>query len=368
VLILQKAIALNPADGRARYYLGNLWYDKRQYPEAIACWEEALRLEPDFPTVYRNLALAYYNKLGKKEQARQFLEKAFALNGSDARVLMELDQLYKSSGRSCAERLALLEKHLPLVESRDDLYLERVTLCNQLGQYAFARQLLAVRRFHPWEGGEGKVVGQYLRCYVALARQAIERRAWREAIDLLEAALVYPSNLGEGKLYGAQENDVHYWLGCAYAGLGDNESALGFFHKATVGISEPVRAIYYNDPQPDNIFYQALAWLRLNEPEKAAAIFNRLIDFGGEHRNDRIQIDYFAVSLPDMLVFDQDIQLRNIIHCNYLAGLGYLGLGEEERGRVCLQEVLKADPNHEGARQWLELMPFIVQALKQVIC
>jgi len=365
ILILRKAIGLNPRDARARYYLGNLWYDKRQYAGAIDCWEEAIRLEDNFPTVYRNLALACYNKLGDKERARVLLEKAFALDDTDARVLMELDQLYKSVGRPFAERLALLEAHLPLVGSRDDLYLERVTLYNSLGQYERARQLLAVHRFHPWEGGEGKVVGQFLRCQVALARIAIARGDWREAIDLLEATSAYPQNLGEGKLYGAQENDVHYWLGCAYAGLGNQAGALGFFRRATAGISEPAQAIYYNDPQPDTIIYQALAWLRLGEPEKAAGIFRRFVEFGRLHVNDWLRIDYFAVSLPDMLVFEQDIDLRNRVHCTYLMGLGYLGLGEENKGRGCLAEVLEMDPNHSGAAGWLELAPLIAESLRK---
>ena len=34
------------------------------------------------------------------------------------------------------------------------------------------------------------------------------------------------------------------------------------FRQATIGISQPVQAIYYNDPQPDKIIYQALAWLK----------------------------------------------------------------------------------------------------------
>ncbi len=35
------------------------------------------------------------------------------------------------------------------------------------------------------------------------------------------------------------------------------------FQKATQGLSEPVQAIYYNDQQPDKIFYQELAWKKL---------------------------------------------------------------------------------------------------------
>lgn len=58
------------------------------------------------------------------------MEKAFELDKTDSRIFMELDQLYKKMGRAHAERLALLEEHLDLVEQRDDLCIERITLYN----------------------------------------------------------------------------------------------------------------------------------------------------------------------------------------------------------------------------------------------
>jgi hypothetical protein len=238
-------------------------------------------------------------------------------------------------------------------------------LYNNLRQYEKARQLMAVRQFHPWEGGEGKVVGQYLLCHIELAKQALGRQEFEKAIGFLSATRSYPWNLGEGKLYGAQENDINYLLGCAYEGLGSLDEAAENFREATVGISQPVQAIYYNDPQPDKIIYQALAWLKLNDPGKAAGIFRQFIQFGRQHMDDKITIDYFAVSLPDMLVFDTDINLRNRIHCIYLTGLGHLGLGDEALGRKCLEEVLQLDLNHQGAAVYLQMSNFITQALKQ---
>jgi tetratricopeptide (TPR) repeat protein len=365
--ILQHACLLLPSGALAYYLLGNFWYDKRQYAEAIHCWEQAAQLNNRFPTVFRNLALAYYNKQQQKEKALQCLEKAFALDTTDARVLMELDQLYKITGQPFEQRLARLEQYPALVEERDDLYLERITLYNNLQQYEKARQLLQQRRFHPWEGGEGKVVGQYLLCHIELVKKAILQQDYLHAYDLLQAVTVYPHNLGEGKLFGAQENDLDYLLGCVYEGWNKPEEAKACFVKATVGISEPVQAIYYNDPQPDKIIYQALAWLKLGEPGKAKQIFERFIRFGEQHLHDRISIDYFAVSLPDMLVFDQDINLRNKIHCTYLIGLGYLGLGETARGRSYLEEVLRQDINHQGAAIHLQMIPFFEQAARHVM-
>jgi tetratricopeptide (TPR) repeat protein len=166
-------------------------------------------------------------------------------------------------------------------------------------------------------------------------------------------------NLGEGKLYGTQENDIHYLQGCAYEALGKAESATAKFISATEGISEPVQAIFYNDPQPDKIFYQGLAWLKLRNIKKAQAIFNKLISFGNEHLEDKIKIDYFAVSLPDLLVFDQDLDLKNSIHCHYLMGLGFLGLGKIEKVKYHFQKVLDNNVNHSGAIIHLKMIEFL---------
>lgn len=351
VMVLQKAVKLNEHDAKARYYLGNFWYDKRQYDEAIKCWEESVKADDNFATVNRNLSLAYYNKLNDSERALKFMEKAFFLDESDGRILMELDQLYKKLNMAPQKRLDFLEKYLPLVEARDDLYLERITLYNRLAEYNKARELIAAYNFHPWEGGEGKVVGQYLICHLELAKQAIQLGDYNKALKLLDEAEIYPANLGEGKLYGTQENDIHYLKGIIYERKCEIEKCLEFFDAATKGISEPVQAIFYNDPQPDKIFYQALAWIKLNKKRKAIEISQKLIDFGTSHYNDNITIDYFAVSLPDLLVFDADLNQRNKIHCLYLQGLGFLGLGTKycEKAAEYFEQVLALDINHQGA-------------------
>ena len=62
VVILESALAANPADAKASYYLGNFWYGARQYEEAVKCWETSVQHDDSFPTVWRNLALAYFNK------------------------------------------------------------------------------------------------------------------------------------------------------------------------------------------------------------------------------------------------------------------------------------------------------------------
>lgn len=347
--ILHKAIEINPADSNAWYCLGNLWYDKRQYDEAIDCWERSAMLNDSFPTVHRNLGLAYFNKRNDAERSLASMEKAFSLDPADARVLMELDQLHKMLNVPLTERLSFLEVNTKAVESRDDLYLELTTLYNLSGEFSIAKEMIAARKFHPWEGGEGKVAEQYLLCCTELAKQALMQRQFEMALALLSETENYPDNLGEGKLYGKPENDIDYLKGCAWEGLMMTEKARSFFAKAAVGNSEPVQAIFYNDPQPDKILYQGLACYKLGEYEKARSIFQRLISFGEEHMDDEVHIDYFAVSLPDLLVFEQDLQLRNRIHCEYLIALGNLGLGESETAQRILTEIRNRQNHHTGA-------------------
>ena len=356
ILALQAAAAQNPKDGKALYYLGNLYYDKRQYDVAVQAWEESLERDDRFPTVWRNLALAYFNKRGEKAKAVEYMEQAFRLNPSDGRVLMELDQLYKRLQRPHAERLALLRRYPGLVAQRDDLVLEEATLLNQLGRYEEAKLLLDGRTFHPWEGGEGKVSAQYQFARVEQAKQALAGGAFAEALALLQECLVYPRHLGEGKLYGAQENDFYYFMGCAYAAMGEKDKAAACWQQATVGPTEPAAALYYNDAKPDKIFYQGLALLKLGRVGEAHGRFYKLVSYGEKHLFDKVKMDYFAVSLPDLLIWEDDLTVRNVIHCKYMMALGHWGLGEREKALRFLNEVEKLDINHQGIAALRTLM------------
>lgn len=359
VLALTEAMAANPNDARAPYYLGNFWYAHRRYDEAIEAWEASRALDDGFPTVQRNLGLAYYNKRRDPERALKRLEHAFVLDPCDARVLFELDQLHKKRNRPPAERLALLDRHLELVEQRDDLALERISLFNLLGRPDDALRALTERTFHPWEGGEGKVTRQYVLSLVEIARHCIEDGELDDAIEHLQRARRYPPNLGEGKLHGTSENNIFYYLGRAHEALGAMNDARAWYERATAGLSEPTSAVFYNDQPPDAIFYRGLAHQRLGHVDEARAIFRGLVDYGLVHMEDEVTIDYFAISLPTFLVFDEDLNQRNRIHCHYIAALGYTGLEQEVAALARFDAVLQLDANHLGAVLHRPLLPTV---------
>lgn len=74
--------------------------------------------------------------------------------------------------------------------------------------------------------------------------------------------------------------------------------------------------------------------------------FNCLIDYGSRHMFDDFKIDYFAVSLPDLLIFDEDLNEKNKIHCRFMLGLGCLGKGETKKAEEMFEEILKKNPVH----------------------
>lgn len=349
VVMMQKALEFIPDDAKTNYYLGNFHYYARFYDKALSYWEKSLQKDDSFPTVLRNLALAYYNKFNNTSKAVECLEKAFMLDTSDSRILMELDQLYKKLHRPHSERLAFLEKYIGTALERDDIYVEMVTLYNQLGRYETAYNMIQKRKFHPWEGGEGKITAQYLYCLLEMSKEAIKEKRFEEAVRMLKEASVYPENLGEGKLATVDENDVNYYLGCAYEGLGDAENATRYFRAASVGDDEPVIAFFYNDQQPDKIYYKAKALLKLGHREEAESIFRKLIQHGQKHFDDDVKIDYFAVSLPDLLIWDEDLKVKNLIHCHLVMSLGNIGLGNSQEAIGHIDALLSLDNNHQFA-------------------
>ena len=303
----------------AGYYLGCLLYDKERFEKSVELWENVCD-KIQLPTVYRNLSLAYFNKYHDPDRALKALEKAYSMDESDVRILFELDSLYKILDYPADVRLEKLQKHEELLDKRDDLYTEFISLLNTTGRYSDALNRMNGHIFHPWEGGEGKITAEYRRSHIELAKLEKDDEA---ACKLLTEALTYPVNLGEGKLIGALDNDIYYYLGCRTKDSSESEKYLKL---AARGSFELKSAMYYNDQPPEMMFYRALAMAKLGNRSEAKACFDAMKEYGNTHMNDVVRIDYFAVSLPDFLIFEGDLCKRNRKHCENMIKLGDEGL------------------------------------------
>jgi tetratricopeptide (TPR) repeat protein len=344
IAILESAIHANPADARAPYYLANLLYDRKRHKEAIRLWELSARLDPSYSIVWRNLGIGYFNIRGESGKARRAYDKAFRANPSDARLLYERDQLWKRLGEPPAKRLNELEIHQTLVRKRDDLSVELCALYNQTGHHRKALQLLSKRNFQPWEGGEGQALGQHIRTHLALGREALVRNDYSRAVRFFEAAQASPRNLSEARHLLANQSDIHYWLGVAFEKLDD---------KALARRHWKLSADFRGDFQEMSVrafsemtYYSALSLERLGRKAAARKLLHELLAYGKRLAKTKAKIDYFATSLPTMLLFDDDIQFRQETTALFLQAQAYFGLGKSGKANALTRDVLRRDPNH----------------------
>ena len=341
MILLQAALASNPSDARAHYYLGNLFYDKKRYEEAIGEWEQSITLDPLFSIPWRNLGIAYFNIHKDSDKALSAYHKAFKANPADARLLYEADQLRKRAGASASERLTQLEAYPSLVSQRDDLTVELITLLNQCGRPQQALDTLLSRRFNPWEGGEGLVSGQYVWAHILLGRSLLESGNPQEALTHFSAARDYPQNLGEGKHLLTRETHLDYFSGLALSKMGNHDEARQYWVRA----SADEAAITWLS------YYRAISLAALGRKVESDRLLNEIRTFAMKQLETEAKIDYFATSLPILLLFEDDIQKRNQIECLFLLALSELGMRNIERATELLNKVLSLDCNHLAA-QW----------------
>ena len=73
-------------------------------------------------------------------------------------------------------------------------------------------------------------------------------------------------------------------------------------------------------------FYKGLALLALGEYSQAGGLFHEMKAWAQWQKSQTAKIDYFATSLPNLLVFEEDIQQTHLNTMNNLIALAEKGL------------------------------------------
>jgi tetratricopeptide (TPR) repeat protein len=346
LVLLEKALERSLDDANAPFYLGNLLYDRRRHKEAIALWERTTRLNPSFPTAWRNLGFAYFNVLHDTVLAIEAFECARRLAPEDARILYEQDQLMKHTALLPEKRLATLEEHRELVERRDDLSVELASLYNSLGRPECALTLLESRHFQPWEGGEGLVLTEYVRANVLLAQNALKKGDASSALTRLLAAGNPPHPLSEAKHLLMNLSMIDYWLGVTYEKLGNPEQAREHWNSAARqrGDFQQMQV----QPVSEMTYWSVLALRNLGHDTDATGLAELTLQYALALDSQTPRIDYFATSLPAMLLFEESLKERQTITARFLEAQARLALGENKAARCLLEEVRRLDRSHTG--------------------
>jgi tetratricopeptide (TPR) repeat protein len=302
VTALEAALAADSTDARAAALLGSWYYDKKRYADAITVWRGAAEHAPDAPAaalVHRNLGIAAYNVTRDPAAALDHFATAVGHAPSDAKLLYEYDQLLARTGATPAERLDRLEAHRQLAGVH-------AGLLTAVGRAAEARQLMLGRVFQPWEGGEGQVLLAWQNACTALAENALDADDPAAALQHVHAAITPPESLGEARHPLANSADLHWLLGEALLAAGDETGARTAWAAAAHATGDFIDMSTRRFSEQTLFSIRALD--RLGDTAAATTLIHEFDDYLTELAAARARVDYFATSLPAMLLFHDDPQ------------------------------------------------------------
>ena len=333
IAVLRDAITRNGADANACYDLGNLFYDRFRYDEAAGLWEEAIRRDPTHAGALRNLALAYYDRRGDAASARVCMEKALALR-HDPRLLFEYQQLLKAMNVSVQERLDVYDRYADLLAVRDDCWLDRIVLLSQQGRYEEAIRAAQGRRFHIYEGGEGKLTKQHAWMHVLYGNELAAAGRAEDAERVYLAGADLPRSYGEAKTWFNQEAHIYFYLGRLLEGQGRVEEARRAYEEAAVP-----KAIV-----SELSLFRALALRSLTRFDEAERVLNEMLDAGADMLKNSDRRAYYGVGAPTPMPFEGDIVKSNTVTGHILRGFALLGLGRRGEARGEIDAATKISP------------------------
>ena len=326
---LASALAADHDDARALGYLGCWLLDAGRTLDAIAALERAIDAGTEDPVVWRNAAVGLVNAGGDAIEADRRYAAALALSPGDPRLVYERDQLSALRGVSAADRLAAIDSAGPDVLVRDDLAIEFAGLLVDVGRARDALEFLRGRAFQPFEGGEGRVIAAYDRASLAIARELLPHDPGAAA-ELLRRDIRVPEHLGEGRHPADVVAERHVLLGDAAAALGDAAAAKASWRVARDGggpYAAGARGVDARD------YWVGVAHHRLGETAAADAVWSALEARATELETGADPVDYFATSLPELLLFPVDSAERRAADARTLRALA-------ADGRAAATEVL----------------------------
>lgn len=316
IAVLRTAVQINKQCARAYYYLGCLYYDRFGYDEAMKLWEAAIAADPAYAKAYRNLALVYFDKKRDFLSAKACMEKALEFMPDEPRLLMEYQQLLKNMDYTPAERLNVYEQYNNLMLRRDDCYLDVITLKCLVGRYEEAISMARGRRFHIYEGGEGKLTKQHAWMHVLYGNALCRQGDFEKAEEIYKNGINMPKSYGEAKTFFNQEAHIFYYLGRLLERQG--RDAKKCYEEAAV----------YKAAVSELSLFRALALRKLNRFTEAREVLEEMLDAADSFISNCDRRTYYGVGSPSPLPFEDDIEKNNLIAGYTLKAYALLGLGK----------------------------------------
>lgn len=330
IAVLTYAIESGKA-ANANYYLGCLFYDRFRYAEAAQCFEECVRLCPTHGRAWRNLSLYWFDKAHDGKKALACMENALKYRPDDPRLLLEYEQLLKNTNASLEQRLAVYDKYPELLKERDDCYLDKLTLLSQQGKYKEAIDMAAVKHFHIYEGGEGKLTKQHAWMHVLYGNELAKNGDAAQAKQIYKNGINMPKSYGEAKTFFNQEAHIYYYL---------SKLCTGDERKAALE-----KAAEYKAAVSEISLFRALALKELGKTDEAQTVLQEMVSTAQNLIDNKDMRTYYGVGSPSPMPFELDIEKHNLLAGYTLKAFALYGEEKYSEAEVCIRKAEALDPH-----------------------
>ncbi len=250
VVVLRRALEVNPKDATAHFFLGSLFLSGGQTDEALAEWERARLFDPRLPVLHRDIGFTLLYARGAAADALRVFEEGMGADPTNVELYQGADQALSLLGRGVEERIAALRR-CPETPLPSTLVYKLALALAEAGRFAEAEALFP-GRFFPREEFGTNVRQVYLEVELreafALAHEG--RKAEAEA---LAAALGQPvagfDFTKDGMTAFVDAPRFQYYCGELQALLGNEAAAREHWRRASLGRDFRQAAFAYRSAQ-----------------------------------------------------------------------------------------------------------------------
>lgn len=319
---------------KAKSQLACALYSKGHYGNAANLWEDTHK--QDF-TDARNLAIAYYSHLDKKDEVLDLLQKALDKDPTNEQLIFELAYVMGKMGVDPEKRIAFLNGKRGSI-TRDDIMLEWARAYNMAGQEDKALELLKGRNFIPAEGGEHAVAEQYMMAYYLKGRKLMLDNQFEDAAACFKEAQTLPQNLGAGLWNIVKLVPYKYYEAICLKALGKDAEATENFKFIT-----DIEIDYFSNMHvPELPYYQALCYREQGMKLKGDMMINYKIKDWKEGIK-KADAGFFSTT-PFFISFCDQPQQQRTAYFSYLLTLAYSYTNNSALEAQYLEQAYKNDP------------------------
>ena len=236
----QSALRLKPDDATLHFNLGITYSRLEQYENAVNAFKEALRLKPDLALASNSLGLAYFN-LDRYSEALAAHKEAVRLEPNDATAINNLGLTYLDLGRK--EEALVVYKDLQRVDP------------------AKAKEL-----YENINASFGKTDDAQNNLFLAISFYDLGAKGYRYALRILRRIVLFkaePDELG----------DAHYLMGKIYTDQKKPTIATAEFEKAALTYQQAIRL---HPREADGYFSLGRVYIAQHKKDSALRVYKTL--------------------------------------------------------------------------------------------